>query len=211
MTVLDRLQAATLEALLDERLAGIPASDLSAGAIAALTEAELLQPGARERARGLLVDWRNRRRIDWAAQSVNQGEVLAAFANHCESDLDEVEVLERGDDLLVARWRRETSRLELRAGFVGFERLASATPTMLLGDIEPGGDQLVRAFVDDGDLRSRLALCDLARLERVGAVRSSVFVYLEWFLRDAYGVKLLPAATFTQGLIDKGVISLGMG
>ena len=137
--------------------------------------------------------------------------MLAAFADHCARDLDEVEVLERADDLLVARWRREVSRLELRAGLVGFERLASGTPTMLLGDIEPDAERLVQAFVDDSDLRSRLALCDLDRLERVGAVRSSVFVYLEWFLRDAYGVKLLPAAAFTRGLIDKGVISLGMG
>ena len=41
--------------------------------------------------------------------------------------------------------------------------------------------------------------------------RSSAFVYFEWFLRDAYGVKLEPAAAFTQGLIERGVISLGMG
>ena len=207
----DRLQAATLEALLDERLAGVPPSDLPDGAVAALTEAGLLQRGAREGARELLGEFRGGRRIDWATQTLTQGELLAAFADHCERDLDEVEVLDRQADLLVARWRRETSRLELRAGFVGFERLASGTPTMLLGDIEPDSERLVQAFVDDADLRSRLALCDLGRLERVGTVRSSVFVYLEWFLRDAYGVKLLPAAAFTRGLIDKGVISLGMG
>jgi hypothetical protein len=209
--VLDRQQVATLEALLDERLAGGPVTDLPDGAVDALTEAGLLQPDARERVRELLAERRGGRRIEWVAQTVTQGELLAAFADHCERDLDEVDVLERGDDVLVARWRRETSRLELRTGFVGFERLASGTPTMLLGDTESDADRLVRAFVDDADLRSRLAVCDLGRLERVGAVRSSVFVYLEWFLRDAYGVKLLPAAAFTQGLIDKGVISLGMG
>jgi hypothetical protein len=33
----------------------------------------------------------------------------------------------------------------------------------------------------------------------------------EWFLRDVYGVKLPPAAGFTQALIDRGIISLGMG
>jgi hypothetical protein len=38
-----------------------------------------------------------------------------------------------------------------------------------------------------------------------------VFVYFEWFLRDAYGVKLLPAGAFTQRLIDRGIISLGFG
>jgi hypothetical protein len=42
-------------------------------------------------------------------------------------------------------------------------------------------------------------------------VRSSVFVYFEWFLRDEYGVKLLPSPAFTQGLIERGIISLGMG
>jgi len=56
-----------------------------------------------------------------------------------------------------------------------------------------------------------VAVCDLGRLERIGAVRSSAFVYFEWFLRDTYGVKLLPAAAFTMGLIDRGILSLGMG
>jgi hypothetical protein len=65
--------------------------------------------------------------------------------------------------------------------------------------------------VDDAELRARVALLDLVRLEKVAAVRSSVFVHLEWYLRDAYGVKLLPAAEFTQALIDRGIISLGMG
>jgi hypothetical protein len=38
-----------------------------------------------------------------------------------------------------------------------------------------------------------------------------VAVFLEWFLRDAYGVKVLASAAFTQGLVSRGVISLGMG
>jgi hypothetical protein len=29
--------------------------------------------------------------------------------------------------------------------------------------------------------------------------------------RDAYGVKVLASAAFTQGLVSRGVISLGMG
>ena len=82
---------------------------------------------------------------------------------------------------------------------------------MRLGDLEADLAGLVAVFLDRPELRSRLALCDLARLERLGTVRSSAFVYFEWFLRDAYGVKLLPVPAFTQGLIDRGVISLGMG
>jgi hypothetical protein len=82
---------------------------------------------------------------------------------------------------------------------------------MLLGDLEAHLEVLAEEFAADPTLRSRLAVYDLARLEKIGAVRSSVFVYFEWFLRDAYGVKLLPAAAFTQRLIDRGVIHLGFG
>lgn len=208
--MLDRNQAVVLEALLDARLDRVvvgPPPEV----VDALEAAGLLEAEARARAIALLATWRTERRIEWAAQTVTQGELLAAFADHCERELEDVEVVERTADLLVARWRRETSRIELRAGFLGFEQLASETPTMLLGDAEPDADRLVAAFVDHADLRSRLVVCDLGRLERIGAVRSSVFVYLEWYLRDAYGVKLLPAVAFTQGLINKGVISLGMG
>ena len=82
---------------------------------------------------------------------------------------------------------------------------------MLLGDTERDLDGLVTVFLDRPELRSKLAVCDLGRLERLGTVRSSASVYFEWFLRDAYGVKLVPVQAFTQGLIDRGVISLGMG
>lgn len=208
--MLDRDQAVLLEALLDGRLDGV-AAGLPPGAVDALVAAGLLEPEASGRAAELLAPWRTERRIEWATLTVAQGELLAAFAENCQRELEDVEVLESTGDVLVARWRRETSRIELRAGFLGFERLASETPTMLLGNVESDSGRLVDAFVDDADLRSRLVVCDLGRLERIGAVRSSVFVYLEWFLRDAYGVKLLPAAAFTQGLINKGVISLGMG
>jgi hypothetical protein len=155
--------------------------------------------------------FRTERRIEWATQTLTQGEILGAFARHCAEELDDVEVVEARPSLLVVRWRRETSRLELRAGFLGWEQLASETPTMLLGDIDAEVDALVERFVADAELRSRVAVYDLGRLEKLGAVRASPFVYFEWFLRDAYGVKILPASAFTQGLIDRGIISLGMG
>jgi len=121
-------------------------------------------------------------------------------------------VLEEAPGLLVARWRRETSRLELRAGLVACERLASADPTMLLADLDQADvDALAGRFAAEPALRTGLAIYDLGRLEKIGAPRSSVFVYFEWFLRDAYGVKLLTSAAFTQGLIARGVISLGFG
>jgi hypothetical protein len=147
----------------------------------------------------------------WGDRTLTYGEVLDAFAEHCASDLDDVEVLERTPTVFVARWRRETSRLELRADFAGIEGRAPSEPTMLLGDLGKDEERLVDAYLDDAELRARVAVTDLDRLERIGAVRSSVFVYLEWFLRDEYGVKLLPNPRFTRGLIERGIIHLGMG
>ena len=205
-----RLQLAVLEALLDPRT-GTRVEALPDEAVEELRAQGLLDPARRDDARTLLAEAATGRRIEWAASTVTQGEVLAAFADHCDRELEDVVVESFEPTELVVRWRREASRFELRNGFLGVEALVSDTPTMLLGDTEDAEGSLVSLFLDRPDLRSRLAVCDLGRLERLGTVRSSAFVYLEWFLRDTYGVKLLPAAAFTQGLIDRGIISLGMG
>src|SRR5581483_11823367 len=81
-------------------------------------------------------------------------------------------------------------------------------PTLLVTALT---DELVSTLLDDASLRARVAVYDLARLEKVNAVRSSVFVHFEWFLRDAYGVKLVASDAFTRGLVDRGIISLGFG
>jgi hypothetical protein len=188
-------EAAALEARLDPRIGPdhAPSDTEPAGA-------EELTPFTTERP------------IAWAAQTLRQGEILAAFAAHCRDDLTDVDVLEDAPGLLVARWKRETSRIELRAGLTAFERLASGDPTMLVTDLDAADvDVLAERFAAEPSLRSALAIYDLARLEKISAARSSVFVYFEWFLRDAYGVKLLTSAAFTQGLIARGVISLGFG
>lgn len=198
-------QAAAFEALADERIGALPEAAISAEL---RTELEAVDA---EQAALALEALTAARPIEWATRSLSQGEILAAFVVHCLDELDDVAVLDATTTRLVARWRRETSRLELRAGFIGCEQVASETPTMLLGDIEAEVDALAEKFAADTELRSRLAVYDLARLEKIGAVRSSVFVYFEWFLRDAFGVKLQPSPAFTQRLIDRGVISLGMG
>jgi hypothetical protein len=203
-------QLEALEALLDERT-GVRPESLPGELVAELRAEGLLDPGQRLAARTLLADAAGGRRIEWASQVVTQGEVLAGFADHCDRELEDVVVESFEPPALTVRWRRETSRLELRNGFLGVEGLVTGTPTMLLGDTEDEGESLVSLFLDRPEVRSRLAVCDLGRLERLGTVRSSAFVYLEWFLRDTYGVKLLPSAAFTQGLIDRGIISLGMG
>jgi hypothetical protein len=151
---------------------------------------------------------RRGREIEWATRTLTQGEVLDAFAAHCRDELDDVEVLDSGPSRLALAWRRERSAVELRLGFAFCERLAQDGPVLLLGPIGP---RTVERFLADEALRSRVGVLDLARLEKIAAVRSSVFVYLEWFLRDTYGVKILPESAFTSGLVERGIISLGMG
>jgi hypothetical protein len=203
--------ARALEALTDERVGALPAGAVPDELVDELEADGLLSPSRRDEVLRALEQRALERAVEWGSQTVTQGEVLAAFAVHCRDDLADVEVVSREPARLVVRWRAEESRFELRNGFLGVDRLASKTPTMLLGDIEHDVAALVLAFLDRPELRSRIAVCDLGRHERLGTVRSSAFVYFEWFLRDAYGVKLLPTAAFTQGLIDRGVLSLGMG
>jgi hypothetical protein len=208
--VLSREHAEVLEALTDERIGDLP-EGAAAGVVEQLEADGMLQRARRAEVVRALEERASSRPVEWGALSTTQGEVLAAFARHCRDELDDVEVVRDEGSSLTVRWRTEESRFELRNGFLGLDRLATATPTMLLGDLEPDLGALVSVFLDRPELRSRLAVCDLARLERLGTVRSSAFVYFEWFLRDEYGVKLVPAPAFTQGLIDRGVISLGMG
>jgi hypothetical protein len=143
------------------------------------------------------------RTIEWATQTLTQGEALDAFADYC-AEIDDLELAERTPVVLVLSWRgRERARVEL------VETLPERDePLLALTELT---EELVGRFLDDPVLRSRVAVLDLARLEKVNAVRSSVFVYFEWFLRDLYGVKVLPANAFTQGLVERGIISLGMG
>ena len=143
------------------------------------------------------------RRIDWAAMSVTQGEVLDAFAVYCREALDDVELLSRSPIRIELAWRRERSAVELTT-----ELPAGEQPTLVMDALT---DELVSRLLDDATLRARIAVYDLARLEKVNAVRSSVFVYFEWFLRDLYGVKVVASDAFTRGLVDRGIISLGFG
>ena len=211
MSVLTQERAEILEALTDPRIGALPDGAAPEGLVEELEAEGLLEPARREEVVRMLEPRATGRPVEWGALSTTQGEVLAGFARHCRDELDDVEVLSDEDTRLSVRWRAEESRFEVRNGFLGVDRLATSTPTMLLGDVELDLDGLVTVFLDRSELRSRLAVCDLARLERLGTVRSSAFVYFEWFLRDAYGVKLVPVPAFTQGLIDRGVISLGMG
>jgi hypothetical protein len=143
--------------------------------------------------------------IEWAALSLTQGEVLDAFAAYCD-EVDDLTVLERAPERLRLDWRdREQSVVALADGP---PTAPPEEPELLITGLS---EEVVARYLDDALLRSRLAVYDLGRLEKINAARSSAFVYFEWFLRDLYGVKLLPSAAFTQGLVERGIISLGMG
>jgi len=144
------------------------------------------------------------RQVEWATQTLTEGEILAAFATFCRDELDEVEVLEQTPERLSLAWRRERATLEIRPP----DPVVPDVPALVLAELD---EELVARFLDDPALRERLAVYDLVRLGKVNAVRSSLFVHFEWFLRDAYRVKILPAPAFTQGLVERGIISLGMG
>lgn len=204
-------QAAALEALTDERVGALPAGAVSADVVDELQARGLLDAVRHDEIGHLLRERAAGRPIEWVSHTTTQGEVLAAFAAHCRDELADVHVVTAATAEVVVRWRSEESRFELRNGFVGVDQLVSANPTMLLGDLERDLAGLVTTFLDRPEVRDKVALCDLERLERLGTVRSSSFVYFEWFLRDAFGVKLVPSPAFTQGLIDRGIISLGMG
>ena len=209
-TMLSQAQAATLEALLEEGVGVLPAGAVTGALVEELRADGLLEPARRD---ALLAELEARalaRPLEWAAVTITQGELLAAFTSHCAEELDDVEVVAAAPAELVVRWRDETSTFLVRNGVVGVERRAGGAPQMVIAELSDA-DDLVQAYLADASLRGSVAVCDLARLERIGAVRSSAFVYFEWFLRDAYGVKLLPSAAFTAGLIDRGILSLGMG
>ena len=140
--------------------------------------------------------------IQRATRTVTQGEVLDAFALYCRDELDDVTVLEESPTRLELGWKRERVTVEIRAD------LPDQGTVLVIGPLD---ESTARRLVDDAALRGRVAVYDLDRLEKVNAVRSSVFVYFEWFLRDLYGVKIVPAPAFTQGLVAQGIISLGMG
>jgi hypothetical protein len=139
--------------------------------------------------RSTLDDYRTGRRIEWAMHSLSQGEILIGFAEHCREQVSDVEVVDEAPSRLTLRCRRELSTLELRAGFLFCDRLRGSEPVLLLGELT---EPVVRRLAGDAALRTTMAVYDLARLEKVNSVRSTVFVYFDWFLRDAFGVQAVP-------------------
>ena len=133
-------------------------------------------------------------------------EVLASFHHHAADELPDVDVLEGGPSALVLQWRREVVDVQLRPTL---ER--EPVPARPLLAIAPLESAVIARLLDDERLRAQLGVYDLSRGVKASAVRSSVFTYFEWFLLEAYGVKVVASSSFTAGLVERGILSLGMG
>ena len=137
---------------------------------------------------------------------MNPIEVLAAFHHHAAEELHDVEVLEAAPAALVLQWRRDVVDVQLRPTLEDVP--VPDRPLLALTPLESG---VVARLLDDERLRAQLGVYDLARCTKASAVRSSVFTYFEWFLMEAYGAKVVASSSFTAGLVERGIISLGMG
>jgi hypothetical protein len=137
---------------------------------------------------------------------VNPIDVLAAFHDHARNDLHDVEVLDAGPSALTLQWRRDVVDVQLRP-----TPEHDPVPDRPLLAIAPLESAVIARLLDDERLRALLGVYDLSRREKASAVRSSVFTYFEWFLLEAYGMKVVASSSFTAGLVERGILSLGMG
>jgi hypothetical protein len=155
------------------------------------------------------VDDVRRRAVPWPTGPVSCGAVLDGFAAHCRDELADVELLEQGPHRLRLRWRDQTVDVALRADPRGCDRLPAEHPWLLVVASIP--DDFVDWFVDRPGLADRMAIYGLDTRRKLSIVRATVPVYFEWYLREAYRVRMAADPGFTVALLSRGVISTGMG
>lgn len=155
-----------------------------------------------------VADYLRKRMLVTSRQTRTHGEVLETFDRYCRYELDDVDVVASQSTRLALRWRREQAVIELREGHLGWDHLAGTDPLLLVTELDTS---VVDLLLDDPWLRGRIAVYDLGQRQKANVVRCPVFVYFEWFLRECYGIKALAAPEFTAGLVERGVISTGMG
>jgi hypothetical protein len=137
---------------------------------------------------------------------MNPIDVLAAFHDHANTELPDVDVLGAAPAALVLQWRREIVDVQLRPTLED-----EPVPQRPLLAIAPLESTVITRLLDHERLRAHLGVYDLQRREKASAVRSSVFTYFEWFLQESYGMKVVASSSFTAGLVERGILSLGMG
>jgi hypothetical protein len=148
------VNAAAAEALADPRIGPVSQDELETEAArwdAVETEVET-EAEVEEARRG--------RVIEWATQTVTQGQVLDTFHDYCRDELDDVDVFDATPSRLELAWRRERSTVEV-ARILFCERLAAeGLPTT-----GPIGPKATKRFLDD-ETPSRVALLDLSASRR---------------------------------------------
>jgi hypothetical protein len=198
-------ELALIEALADPRIAGddrsLPVDELEGELVALLPGASwtgLERQGLVERwgaSVQLVVDGETTldeqrcARPTGLAGTPDHGELLAAFAEHCR-ELDGVDVLEESPCRLAFGSNGEPAKLELRASLLFCDRLGRDVPTLVLSELTA---EVVERFTSNEDLRGRVAVYDLERLEKVDALGPSSFGplgHFESFLRDPYGASM---------------------
>ena len=137
---------------------------------------------------------------------MNPIEVLAAFHDHARDELPDVDVLAASPSALVLQWRRAIVDVQLRPTLE-----SEPVPDRPLLAIAPLESKVITRLLDEERLRATVGVYDLARREKASAVRSSIFTYFEWFLLESYGMKVTASSSFTAGLVERGILSLGMG
>ena len=137
---------------------------------------------------------------------MNPIDVLAAFHRHAADELHDVEVLDATPTALVLQWRREIVDVQLRPTLEN-----EPVPPRPLLALAPLESTVITRLLDDERMRAQLGVYDVARREKASAVRSSIFTYFEWFLLESYGMKVAASSSFTAGLVERGILSLGMG
>jgi hypothetical protein len=83
---------------------------------------------------------------------------------------------------------------------------------LMLSRLSDAGTGLTaQQFAKSRSLRDRLALYDLNRCIKFNISRSEAFVFFERYLRRVHGLRIAPAASLTQSLLDSGLLSFEMG
>lgn len=205
-----------VEALSDERIGDLPVDTVGCELDALLgsgwAESDgrtvRLRPGLVNEAREHVERRARGHPASRTATATTYGRVLDDFVRYCRDELDDVTLVEAAPACAVLQWQGERARVELRLGHVACERLTDTVPTLLITDCDA---DLVDRFLSDQELHDRVAAYDVNLPAKLNVVRCPVFVHFEWFLREAYRLKVVAMPEFTAGLLAKGVISTGMG
>jgi hypothetical protein len=142
-------------------------------------------------------------------------QLLDGFARYCQKEL-KVNLAENKQSPEVWGGRvyavsGKSHYLMLRPHPLHLRPHPEACILMLCRLPDAGAGPMAEQFARSRSLRDRLALYDLDRCEKFNITRSEVFVFFERYLRRVHGLRIAPAPSLTQSLLDSGLLSFEMG